>query len=158
MAPDFQLQTADGKTHQLNKMKGSIIFLIAGNRKLRKDDNRWGKAIMADFRQVIENKNVVSPTFRCYIIGNMEDVPKFISRQFIKTQLLKKPPPVPLLLDWEGKVHKLYKTKCKQKKKPALYLIDQQGEIVFHQYRKFDRQKYQKVRERITNLLVESNY
>ena len=55
-APDFCLQTADSKTHQLHEMRGSVIFLVAGNRKLRKEDNQWGEAIMADFKRLINHE------------------------------------------------------------------------------------------------------
>ena len=156
-APDFRLQTADSKTHQLHKMRGSVVFLIAGNRKLRKEDNQWGEAIVADFKKWINNEKDVTPIFRCYIIGNMDDIPKFISRQFIKKQLLKKPPPVPLLLDWKGEVHQQYKIECKKRKKPSLYIVDQQGKVVFHQYSKFNRQTYDKIRQFLRNLLSQSN-
>ena len=156
-APDFRLQTADSKTHQLHEMRGSVVFLIAGNRKLRKEDNQWGEAIVADFKKWINHAKGVAPIFRCYIIGNMDDVPKFISRQFIKKQLLKKPPPVPLLLDWKGEVHQQYKIECKKRKKPSLYIVDQQGKVVFHQYSKFNRQTYDKIRQLLRNLLSQSN-
>ena len=156
-APDFRLQTADSRTHQLHEMRGSVVFLIAGNRKLRKEDNQWGEAIVADFKKWINNAKGVTPIFRCYIIGNMDDIPKFISRQFIKKQLLKKPPPVPLLLDWKGEVHQQYKIECKKRKKPSLYIVDQQGKVVFHQYSKFNRQTYDKIRQFLRNLLSQSN-
>tara|TARA_B100000029_G_scaffold86654_1_gene76877 strand:- start:96 stop:707 length:612 start_codon:yes stop_codon:yes gene_type:complete len=156
-APDFCLQTADSKTHQLHEMRGSVIFLVAGNRKLRKEDNQWGEAIMADFKRLINHEKGMTPILRCYIIGNMNDVPKFISKQFIKKQLLKKPPPVPLLLDWEGEVHQQYKIECKKRKKPSLYIVDQQGKIVFHQYSKFNRQTYHKIRQLLDKLLSQSN-
>lgn len=156
-APDFRLQTANSKTHQLHEMRGSVVFLIAGNRKLRKEDNRWGEAIVADFKKWINNAKGVAPIFRCYIIGNMDDIPKFISKQFIKKQLLKKPPPVPLLLDWKGEIHQKYKIECKKRKKPSLYIIDQQGKVVFHQYSKFNRQTYDKIRQFLRNLLSQSN-
>ena len=144
-APDFRLQTADGKTHQLKKLRGSVVLLIAGNRKLRKDDDRWGRAVTANFK---------GRTSICsYILGDMRNIPRFISRNFIKKQLLKKPPPVPLLLDWEGKVHQLYGAECSKRKKPGLYLIDQQGKIVFHQYARFDPKLYQKILQIINDLL-----
>jgi len=144
-APDFRLQTADGKTYQLKKLRGSVVLLIVGNRKLRKDDNRWGRAVMANFKG--------RASLCSYILGDMRNIPKFISRDFIKKQLLKKPPPVPLLLDWEGKVHQLYGAECNKRKKPVLYLINQQGKIVFHQYARFDPKLYQKIRQIINDLL-----
>lgn len=144
-APDFRLQTADGKTHQLKKLRGSVVLLIVGNRKLRKDDNRWARAVMANFKG--------RASLCSYILSDMRNIPKFISRDFIKKQLLKKPPPVPLLLDWEGKVHQLYGAECNKRKKPVLYLINQQGKIVFHQYARFDPKLYQKIRQIINDLL-----
>ena len=88
-----------------------------------------------------------------YILGDMRNIPRFISRNFIKKQLLKKPPPVPLLLDWKGEVHQLYGAECNKRKKPVLYLIDQQGKIVFHQYARFNSKLYQKIRQIINDLL-----
>ncbi|HIA70941.1 TPA: hypothetical protein EYN98_33825, partial [Candidatus Poribacteria bacterium] len=42
-APDFILRSVDGQEYSTKKLSGKIIVLIMGNRKIRKEDNEWGK-------------------------------------------------------------------------------------------------------------------
>ena len=141
--PDFTLQDAEDQEHALKKMRGKIIFLIMGNRKIREEDDKWGHAFQQDYR---ENDQVVA-----YIIADMRSVPAFVPKGFIKRQLKKDKPPVTLLLDWKGKVHQAYRT---EKEKPNLYIIDPEGKLAFHIKSNFDEETYQKLKtviDRFTN-------
>ena len=134
-APDFTLQDADDQEHALQKMRGKVIFLIMGNRKIRKEDDKWGHAFQKDYR---ENDRVIA-----YIVADMRSVPGFVPKGFIKRQLKKDKPPVTLLLDWKGKAHQAYLT---EKEKPNLYIIDPQGKLAFQIKSNFDEETYQKLR------------
>ena len=140
-APDFTLQDADDQEHALQKMRGKVVFLIMGNRKIRKEDDKWGHAFQKDYQ---ENDRVVA-----YIVADMRSVPGFVPKGFIKKQLKKDEPPVTLLLDWKGKVHQAYRT---EKEKPNLYIIDSQGKLAFQMKSNFDEETYQKLKAVIDGL------
>ena len=140
-APDFTLQDAEDQEHALQKMRGKVVFLIMGNRKIRKEDDKWGHAFQKDYQ---ENDRVVA-----YIVADMRSVPGFVPKGFIKKQLKKDEPPVTLLLDWKGKVHQAYRT---EKEKPNLYIIDPQGKLAFQIKSNFDEETYQKLKAVIDGL------
>ena len=140
-APDFTLQDADDQEHALQKMRGKVVFLIMGNRKIRKEDDKWGHTFQKDYR---ENDRVIA-----YIVADMRSVPGFVPKGFIKKQMKKDEPPVTLLLDWKGKVHQAYRT---EKEKPNLYIIDPQGKLAFQMKSNFDEETYQKLKAVIDGL------
>ena len=140
-APDFTLQDAEDQEHALQKMRGKVVFLIMGNRKIRKEDDKWGHAFQKDYQ---ENDRVIA-----YIVADMRSVPGFMPKGFIKKQLKKDEPPVTLLLDWKGKVHQAYRT---EKEKPNLYIIDPQGKLAFQMKSNFDEETYQKLKAVIDGL------
>ena len=140
-APDFTLKDADDQTHSLEKLRGKIVFLILGNRKIRKEDDKWGEAFQKDYG---DREGIIA-----YIIADMRSVPGFVPKGFIKRQLKKNKPPVTLLLDWKGDVHKAYHT---DKKKPNLYLIDPDGLIVFHAKSDFDEKTYKTIKTAINEI------
>ena len=142
-APDFVLQDPEEKEHNLKKLRGTVVFLIMGNRKIRKEDDKWAEAFQKDYQ---ENAQVTA-----FIIADMRSVPGFIPKGFIRGQLKKKPPPVKFLLDWKGEVHKRYHT---EKTKPTLYLISQEGTIVFHQKTNFKPEIYNELTKEIDKLLT----
>ncbi len=145
LAPEFTLQDFEEKIHSLKKLRGKVVFLIMGNRKIRKEDDKWAEAFKKDFK---ENKEVTA-----YIIADMRSVPGFIPKRFIRSQVKKKPPPVKFLFDWKGEIHKKYHT---EKKKPNLYLISQQGKIVFHKKVNFKPELYAELKKQIDTLLKTS--
>jgi peroxiredoxin len=142
-APDFVLQDPEEKEHNLKKLRGKVVFLIMGNRKIRKEDDKWAEAFQKDYR---ESSQVIA-----FIIADMRSVPGFIPKGFIRSQLKKNPPPVKFLLDWKGEVHKRYHT---EKKKPTLYLISQDGTIVFYQKADFKPEVYAELKKEIEKLLA----
>ena len=142
-APEWTLQDAEEKDHALKKLRGKVVFLIMGNRKIREEDDKWAEAFQKGYK---ENEKVVA-----YIIGDLRSVPGFIPKRFIRHQLKKNPPPVKFLLDWKGAVHKRYQT---EEKKPTLYLISQKGTIAFHRKANFDSETYAELKEEIDRLLA----
>ena len=144
VAPDFTLQDAEEKEHNLKKLRGKLVFLIMGNRKIRKEDDKWAEAFQKDYK---DNERVTA-----YIIADMRSVPGFIPKGFIRSQIKRKPPPVTFLMDWKGKVHQHYHV---EKKKPNLYLISLQGKIVFHRKANFKPEIYTELKKQIDILLTE---
>jgi len=142
-APNWTLQDPEEKEHTLKKRRGKVVFLILGNRKIRKEDDKWAEAFQKDYR---ENEQVTA-----YIIADMRSVPGFIPKRFIRGQLKRNPPPVKFLLDWKGEVHKQYQT---EKEKPTLYLISQKGTIVFHQKANFKPEIYVALKKEIDKRLA----
>ncbi len=140
-APDFILQDAEDQEYALKKMRGKVIFLIMGNRKIREEDDKWAHAFQKDYQ---ENDQVIA-----YIIADMRSVPAFVPKGFVKRQLKKDKPPVTLLLDWKGKVHQAYRT---EKEKPNLYIIDPEGKLAFHIKSNFDEETYQELKAVIDGL------
>ena len=140
-APDFTLQDAEDHGHSLKEMRGNIVFLIMGNRKIWKEDDKWEHAFQKDYQP---NDQVIA-----YIVADMRSVPGFVPKGFIKRQLKKNKPPVTLLLDWQGKVHEAYRT---QKEKPNLYIINSDGKLAFHVKANFDTEIYQKMKAVIDRL------
>jgi peroxiredoxin len=134
-APDFTLQDADDQEHALQKMRGKVVFLIMGNRKIRKEDDKWAHAFQKDYQ---ESDRVVA-----YIVADMRSVPAFVPKGLVKRQLKKDKPPVMLLLDWKGKVHQAYLT---EKEKPNLYIIGPEGKLAFHIKSNFDKETYQELK------------
>ena len=145
-APDWTLQDPEEKEHNLKKLRGKVVFLILGNRKIRKEDDKWAEAFQKDYR---ENEQVTA-----FIIADMRSVPGFIPKRFIRGQLKKNPPPVKFLMDWKGEVHKQYQT---EKEKPTLYLISQKGTIVFHRKSDFKPETYAELKKEIDKLLETSD-
>ena len=140
-APDFTLKDAEDQSHPLKKLRGKIVFLILGNRKIRKEDDKWAAAFQKDYG---DRESIIA-----YIIADMRSVPGFVPKGFIKRQLRKNKPPVTLLLDWKGEIHNAYHT---DKKKPNLYLIAPNGSIVFHAKSDFDKQAYAKLKMAISKI------
>ena len=143
IAPDWTLQDPEEKEHSLKKLRGKVVFLILGNRKIRKEDDKWAAAFQKDYEK---NAQVTA-----YIIADMRSVPGFIPKRFIRGQLKKNPPPVKFLLDWKGAVHKHYQT---EKEKPTLYLISQEGTIIFHRKANFKPETYAELKKEIDKHLA----
>ncbi len=137
-APLWTLQDAKEKEHSLKKLKGKVVFLILGNRKIRKEDDKWAEAFQKDFKN---NKLVTA-----FIIGDLRSVPGFVPKRFVRFQLNRKPPPVKFLLDWKGEVHKKYHT---EKKKPNLFLISSKGKIIYHRKTNFKPEIYGELKKHI---------
>ena len=138
VAPNFILKSINGKEYSTRKLRGNIIALIMGNRKIRKEDNKWGKIIQKDFER---NHHVAT-----FIIGDMRSVPRFVPKNLIKKHMQKKPTTATLLLDWQGKVHQQYKT---QPKFPNLYVISPTGKIIFRKSWKLKPNRHLELKSKI---------
>ncbi|RKU29770.1 hypothetical protein C6497_05355 [Candidatus Poribacteria bacterium] len=141
-APEFILQDTEEKLYNLKKLRGKMVFLIMGNRKIRKEDDKWALAFHNEYK---ENEKITA-----FIIGDLRSVPAFIPKRFVLSQLKKKPPPLPFLLDWKGNIHQAYHT---EKKKPNLYLISSEGKLIYHRKANFSDENFVELKKKIdTNL------
>ena len=144
-APDFALQDAEDKDYKLKEMKGKVVILIMGNRKTRKETDKWAEAIKKDYPKPEDLK--------IFMIADMRGVPWFIPKGFIKGWLKRDKPPATLLLDWSGKTHIVYKT---QKKKPDVFIISKAGTIAYRINANYDDETYKKVKVGIKRTLAEN--
>ncbi len=142
MAPEFSLQDTEEKQYELKKLRGKMVFLIMGNRRIRKEDDKWAVAFHNEYK---ENEKITA-----FIIGDLRSVPGFIPKRFVLSQLKKKPPPLPFLLDWKGKVHQTYHT---EKKKPNLYLISSEGKLIYHRKTNFSDKNFIELKNKIDSHL-----
>ena len=142
IAPDFSLQDTEEKLYNLKKLRGKMIFLIMGNRRIRKEDDKWAVAFHNEYK---ENEKITA-----FIIGDLRSVPGFIPKRFVLSQLKKKPPPIPFLLDWKGKAHQAYHT---EKKKPNLFLISSEGKLIYHRKANFSDENYVELKNKIDSHL-----
>jgi peroxiredoxin len=143
-APDFALQDAEDKDYKLKEMKDNVVILIMGNRKTRKETDKWAEAIKKDYSRREKVKT--------FMIADMRGVPWFIPKGFIKGWLKKDKPPVTLLLDWDGKTHVAYAT---QEKKPNVFIISKVGKIVYRMNANYDDETYKETRSKIKETLAE---
>ena len=66
-APDFTLKDAEDQTYSLKKLRGQVVFLIMGNRKIRKEDDKWAEAFHKDYE--------THEGITAYIVADMRSVP-----------------------------------------------------------------------------------
>ena len=147
-APEFALKDADDKEYGLklllgeDKDKAKVIILIMGNRKVRKQNDKW--AIELD--KVYGKKKEVT----ILMIADLRGLPFFVTEGMVKWGVKRGKIPVPILLDWGGKVSKLYKT---QKGKPDLFVIDSEGKISHHQVGICSKRSIKRIRATVQDSL-----
>ena len=61
IAQDWTLQDPEEKEHNLKKLRGKVVFLIMGNRKIRKEDDKWAEAFQNDYRKTQRLPPISSP-------------------------------------------------------------------------------------------------
>jgi peroxiredoxin len=140
-APDFSLQDAYGKTYQLSKLKSELIILIFGNRKTRKEADKWALAVKEGFKEELEK----SERLTALQVGDVSGKPFFITRSFVIRWLKRKKTILPMPLDWDGKIFKMYKA---PKDRPMLYLIHG-GKIVWKTASKLDKRRFEELKKAI---------
>ena len=143
-APLFALKDASDKVHELKALKGKLVFLIMGNRKLRKADDLWAEALVKHYPD--EKRLAI------FIVADMRSVPRFIPRALIRSQLRRNKPPVTLLLDWGGETHTRYRTKLDR---PNLFLIGPDGDVEHYERSEPTEQAIQKLLARLDARLTE---
>lgn len=129
-APDFTLQTMDGKKVSLSDYKDQVVMI-----------NFWA-SWCGPCRQEMPELNTLYDTYKkagFVLLGiNLDD-----SKAAVDKSLQKTPVTFPVLLDPKGKVAELYKNKAM----PSSYFVDRKGNLAYlHQgYRPGEEAEYKKI-------------
>ena len=142
-APDFALSDVDDHEHSLSRLggEGKAVLLIMGNRKTRKEHEKWAAA----FREDYGDRDWVT----AYIVVDMRSAPAFAPKGLIKRKLARSKPAATVLPDWKGKVHRIYAT---QKETPNLYLVRPGGTLTFQLNANFDPETFLELGKAIDDL------
>jgi len=148
-APKFTLKDADDKEHSLEKLLHKdeesmrIVILIMGDRKVREDANKWAKKLDELYKEKKEEIALL-------MLADLRDLPFFVTEGMVKWGTKREKLPVTIVLDWEGKINKLYKT---QKGKPDIFIVNSDGKIAYHQVTKYTDDAVIKIQGKIQELL-----
>ena len=149
-APEFTLKDADDKDYSLELLlsKGNetvkVVILIMGDRSARKQGDEW--AIELDKLYGKREEIVI------LMVADLRGLPFFVTEGMVKWGVKREKIPVPILLDWGGKVNQLYKT---QKGKPDLFIIDSDGKVSYHQVGPYSDELVKKVKVKVQDSLKE---
>jgi hypothetical protein len=147
-APIFTLKDADDKEHSLELIMGKdeenrkTVILIVGDRKVRKEANKWAK----ELHKIYEKNEEVA----LLMVADLRDLPFFVTEGMVKWGTKRENLPVTIVLDWGGKVNELYKAK---RSKPNLYIIDKEGKVAFHQVGKHSEEFIKKLQAKVQESL-----
>jgi peroxiredoxin len=149
-APDFTLKGADDKEYGLklllkkDKARAQVIILIMGDRKVRKQNDKW--AIELD--KIYGKKKEVA----ILMVADLRGLPFFVTEGMVKWGVKREKIPVPILLDWDGKVNKMYKA---QKGKPDLFIVNSDGKVSYHHVAPYSDELVKKVKAKVEDSLKE---
>jgi peroxiredoxin len=149
-APKFILKDADDKEYSLEllldkeKGKAKVIILIMGDRKARKQGDEW--AIELD--KIYGKKEEVA----ILMVADLRGLPFFVTEGMVKWGVKREKIPVPILLDWDGKVNKMYKA---QKGKPDLFIVNSDGKVSYHHVAPYSDELVKKVKAKVEDSLKE---
>ena len=145
-APEFTLKDADDKEYSLklllDKERAKVIVLIMGDRKVRKQNDKWAIELDKIYRK---KKEVV-----ILMVADLRGLPFFVTEGMVKWGVKREKLPVPILLDWGGKVNGSYKT---QKGKPNLFIINSDGKVSYHQVKPYSDELIKKVQAKVQDNL-----
>ena len=149
-APRFTLKDANDKEYSLemlldkDKGKAKAIILIMGDRKARKQGDKW--AIELD--KVYGKKEEIV----ILMVADLRGLPFFVTEGMVKWGVKREKIPVPILLDWGGKVNQMYNT---QKGKPDLFIIDSNGKISYHLVGTYSDKLVKEIKAKVQDSLKE---
>ncbi len=148
-APEFTLKDAYDKEHSfkllLDKEETKIAVLLMGNRKARKDANKWAR----ELHKIYGKQNDVV----LLMLADLRDLPFFVTEGMIKWGTKREKLPVTILLDWEGKVNQKYKT---QKNKTDLFIVGSDGKVLYYQAEKHSDEAFTKVTTKMQDILKDN--
>lgn len=147
-APKFTLKDAYDKEHSLELMSGKdeeskrSVILIMGNRKIREEANKWAK----ELHKIYEKNEEVA----LLMVADLRGLPFFVTEGMVKWGTKRENLPIPIVLDWGGKINQLYKAK---RSKPNLYIINKEGKVAFHQVGKHSEELIKKLQAKVQESL-----
>jgi AhpC/TSA family len=125
-APEFALKDSHGKEHSLEKLlhegdtSNKMAILVMGNSEVRKEAGKW--AIELD-KVCRKNKDVAA-----LMVADLRGKPFFVTEGMVKRHIKRANPPVPIVLDRDGAVNKLYKV---QRNKANIFIVDRDGRVCY---------------------------
>jgi hypothetical protein len=128
----FVLKDADDKEFSLdkiiNKDKGEvqILILVIGDQTTRKNGNKWAK----ELDKIYKDKKEIA----IFMIADLRGLPFYVKESMVKWGTKREKLPVPILLDWNGKISELYKTK---RGESNLFVIDREYKIRYYNFGQF---------------------
>ncbi len=124
-APNFALKDTRGKAHQLSSYAGNFVVLEWFNPGCPYCRGIYDKGVVEDIQKKIRQ---VDPDFVYLAINSTANQPKdFIitqSDEFLEKQEMKE---IPVLLDYEGTVGRLYEARTT----PHMFVIDPEGTLIY---------------------------
>jgi peroxiredoxin len=147
-APKFTLKDAYDKEHSLelisrkDEENRKAVILIMGDRKVREEANKWAK----ELHKIYEKNEEVA----LLMVADLRDLPFFVTESMVKWGTKRENLPIPIVLDWGGKVNESYKAK---RSKPNLYIIDKEGKVAFHQVGKYSEELIKKIQAKVQESL-----
>lgn len=149
-APEFILKDADDKEYNSKLLLGDdegstkVMVLVMGDRKARKEANKWAIELNRIYGK---KENVV-----LLMIADLRGLPFFVTEGMVKWGTKRENLPIAILLDWEGKISKMYKT---QKGKVDLFAVDSDGKVAYHYAGDYSEGAVKKLRTKLQEMLKE---
>jgi len=149
-APEFILKDADDKEYSLklliekDKELGKAVILMMGDRKVQKEANKWATELDKIYGK---KKEVV-----LLMIADLRGLPFFVTEGMVKWGTKREKLPVPIVLDWKGKISKMY---YKQKGKVDIFVVDGEGKIAYHYVGSHSEEAIKKLTMKIQDMLKE---
>jgi hypothetical protein len=148
-APKFTLKDADDKEYSLEKMLEKdekfgekIVMLMMGDQKVRKQANKWA----TEFHKLYgENKNIVM-----IMIADLRGLPFFVTEGMVKWGTKRENLPIPIILDWEGKISQKYQT---ERGKPNLRIVDNHGKIAYIKTGEYSEKLVKEIHAKVQEIL-----
>lgn len=152
--PNFKLEGTDDKEHELEKMKGKVVVLIMGTRKLDKENDRWLHALGAAFKEKIEKEN---SEIKVFVVADMRGIPRFLPKSTVRRLAKKfmKDEKLPFtkiaLFDWKQKINKLLGA---DKDKVDIFVVDKKGILAHHQVVPYSEENFSVLKSKIEGHLT----
>jgi peroxiredoxin len=124
-APDFELPSADGKSHKLSSYKGKVVVLEWLNHDCPFVRKHYGTDNMQALQRTYTEQGVVWLSINS---SAPEKQGHTTAEQAAKLSADKKAAPTAVLLDPDGKVGQLYGARTT----PHMFVIDAQGTLVYN--------------------------
>jgi len=142
--PKFILKDADDNEYSLEKIIGKekkelkLLVLVIGDQTTRKNGNAWAK----EFDKLYKDKKEIE----ILMIADLRGLPFFVTESMVKWGTKRENLPVPILLDWKGKISEKYKTK---KGESNIFVVDKEGKIRHYLFGEYSPKKLKELQSKL---------
>ena len=150
--PNFTLEGIDDKQYELAKMKGKVVVLVLGGKKVDEETDRW----LLELHNAFKEANKEKGNIKIFEVGDMTRAPRFMPKAIVRRlakkfmQDKKHPFPKIILLDWKQKVHKLLGA---EKDKVDIFVIDKKGLLAHHQAVPYSKKNFSILKSKVEEAL-----